>query len=411
MAVAFADRAPALEDRIASTMGALNMLSAELVGLIGEALESEAWQVDGVRSVEHWVSWQCGVGSGRAAALVATARGLAELPVCRGLFEAGELSADQARVLAGGVDPAHDEEMAVLAPLSTVSQLRRLVQSLPGQPKLTPKSKPEPAPEDPRRDVLFGYRQDGWFWANMLLPPEEGAVAETALVAGRDAEFRLRHPDADPDDPTAPKRCDVSWADGFLRLCEAGLTNLDPSPGQRPGERFQVYFHVNGEAPFSSHLHLGPSVSDSVRRYVTCDAPIRFVFEQDGRIVALSAKQDTVDTKTRKLVEDRDGGCRVHGCGQRRWLHVHHIVHREDHGETVLENLCCLCPTHHRLHHAGGLEIRGDPTRPDGLEFITPDGRRIGPAQPRPPSAPPRGARPYQHPLGERIDWNWIQWN
>ena len=407
MAVAFADRAPSLEDRIASTMGALNMLSGELVGLIAEALATDAWQVDGVRSPEHWVSWQCGVGPGRAASLVATARGLAELPVCRGLFERGELSEDQARVLAAGVDPAHDEEMAVLAPLSTISQLRRLVQSLPRPAEPDPPA-PKPAPPTPRRDVAFGYREDGWFWSKMLLPPEEGAAAETALTAGRDAEFRLRHPDADPDDP---KRCDVSWADGFLRLCEAGLTNLDPSPGQRPGERFQVYLHVNGEAPFSSHLHLGPSVSDSVRRYVMCDAPIRFVFEQDGRIVALSAKQDTVDVKTRKLVEDRDGGCRVYGCGQRRWLHIHHLVHREDGGPTVLENLCCLCPHHHRMHHAGQLEIRGDPTRPDGLEFVTPDGRHLGPARPRPPGAPPRGAHPYQHPLGERIDWHWIQWN
>ncbi|MGH2686634.1 MAG: DUF222 domain-containing protein [Actinomycetota bacterium] len=416
MVAALADRIPPLEDRIASTMGGLNLLAAELVGLIGEALQTGAWQVDGVRSPEHWVAWQCGMAPARAAALVSTARGLADLPACRELFEQGRLSEDQARVVAaGGVDPVREEELAVLAPLSTIGQLRRLVQRY----RKAPPEPPEPdendtendKPAGPRRELAFGYGDDGWFWSRTLLPPEEGALYEAALTAARDAEFRLRHPDADPDDPSDPKRCDVSWADGLLRLCDAALSNLDPTPGARPGERYQVYLHVNGDAPFSSYLHLGPSVSDSVRRYLTCDAPIRFVFERDGRIVALSAKQDTVDVKTRKLIEDRDGGCRVPGCGQRRWLHIHHLIHREDHGPTVPENLCCLCPTHHRLHHRGRLAIDGDPTRLDGLRFTTPAGRRIGPARPRPPGAPPRGAAPYQHPLGERIQWRWFDWN
>ena len=143
------------------------------------------------------------------------------------------------------------------------------------------------------------------------------------------------------------------------------------------------------------------------------------MLEQDGKIVALSRKQDTVDDKTRVLIEDRDGGCRVPGCSQRRWLHIHHIQHRGDQGETVPENLCCLCPHHHREHHRGLLRISGDPTTADGLTFTTASGRVLGRLSPRPPERPPPEAArrlglpepTWQHPLGERVNWRWIDWN
>ena len=87
-------------------------------------------------------------------------------------------------------------------------------------------------------------------------------------------------------------------------------------------------------------------------------------------------------------------GCVVPGCGRRRRLHVHHIVHDEDGGTTVPANLCCLCPAHHRLHHAGRLGIAGDPTKPDGLRFTDQSGRLIRGPSPESPAAPPaRGGR------------------
>jgi len=402
-----------METRIASVMGVLNATSAELVSLVAEVLATDAWQGVGIRSPEHWLTWQCGLSSARAASLVATARGLAELPRCRELFEAGALSEDQARVIAQCRDGAQDAQVADLAPNCTVSQLRHALRTIP---VADPEPEPEPEPAAPRREVSFGYGEDGWFWSRIHLRPEEGAVFETALSRARDAEFALRHPEAEGD-PLRPGPGDLSWADGLLRLAEAALSNLDPGAG-RPGERFCVYLHVDADAPCSSHLHLGPGLSPALAEHLGCDAPLRVVFEANGKVVALSARQDTVDTKTRTLVEDRDGGCTYPGCGQRRWLHVHHIRHRAQGGPTVLENLCCMCPVHHRMHHRGEFRITGDPTTPGGLAFAAPDGRDLGPGRPRPPNeAPASAARRlgipegrYRHPLGERADWHWLSW-
>jgi len=417
--VSLDEQAVDLEGRIASVMGVLNVASAELVTLVAEAVGTDVWHGPGIRSIEHWLSWQCGLSSARAASLVAIARGLATLPRCRERFESGALTEDQVRVIAQHTDAAHDAEVAELSVLCTVSQLRHALRTIPvAEPEPAPESAaPEAPAPDPQREVSFGYGEDGWFWSRILLRPEEGALFETALARSREAEFALRHPNAG-DDPRRPGPGDLSWADGLLAMAEAALSNLDPGAG-RPGERFQVYVHVKADAPFSSYLHLGPPLSERVRDYVGCDASIRVVFEQDGKVVALSARQDTVDTKTRKVVEDRDGGCRFPGCGQRRWLHVHHIVHRAQGGATVLENLCCLCPVHHRMYHRGDFSIEGDPTDATGLRFTAPDGRDLGPGRARPPNEAAASAAArlgmaegrYLHPLGERADWYWLGWS
>ena len=117
--------------------------------------------------------------------------------------------------------------------------------------------------------------------------------------------------------------------------------------------------------------------------------------------------------RTRMVVEERDRGCRVPGCDHSRWLHVHHIVHWEDGGTSDTANLLALCQRHHRLHHLGGLGIRGDADEPDGVVFTDERGRRLeSTGRPEPPSetvevaAHRLGFAPgaWSHPIGEGLD-------
>jgi hypothetical protein len=164
-------------------------------------------------------------------------------------------------------------------------------------------------------------------------------------------------------------------------------------------------------AELRANLHLGPVVPDALRRYLACDADVRALIESNEVLVEFTEKLRIVDDKLRAFIEQRDGGCRVPGCEQRRWLHIHHLWHWEDGGPTAPSNLCALCPMHHRLHHQGLLEIRGSPTRPDGLQFFDQKGREIK-AIPRQPRTGPRTthAPPYVHPSGERVNWHWLDW-
>ena len=109
----------------------MNVVTAELVGLIGEALRTAAWEGFGIRSPEHWVVWRCGVSPARARRLVVMARTLDGLPEFGGLFESGSLSEDQTAVIVRHTDADHDRQVAELAPSLTVPQLARVLPSLP----------------------------------------------------------------------------------------------------------------------------------------------------------------------------------------------------------------------------------------------------------------------------------------
>jgi hypothetical protein len=142
----------------------------------------------------------------------------------------------------------------------------------------------------------------------------------------------------------------------------------------------------------------------AVRRYLTCDADAQVVRLVDGRPVDTGRLHRIVPPRLRRLVEHRDQGCRVPGCDRRLWLHVHHIWHWEDGGETTSANTCALCPYHHRLHHKGLLGIEGDAN--GDLVFTDHRGRRLRlVGQPRPPTPDdtPR-VPPYRGPTGERLD-------
>ena len=416
------------EARLSAAMGLLNVATAELVASIAEALAGDDWQGDGIVTPEQWVALRCGVTTTRARRLVATARALDELPAAATAFGEGALSEDQVGLICDHVDAAHDTEVTELARRCTVNQLRRVLPSVvPPAPAPDPEPEPGTAEEGDatsaggdtpgRREVAFGNHEDGRWWARMLLPPDEGALVQRAIEASLTALVHDEPSQSGPERGHGPLAPRLGWSDALLHMAEAALSNIEGG-GRTPADRYQVVVHVDGDDFDRAQLHLGPRLPASVRDYLTCDATGRVVVERKGTPIHVFARMRTVDDRLRKLIEHRDGGCVVPGCGRRRRLHVHHIVHDEDGGTTVPENLCCLCPAHHRLHHAGRLGIAGDPTTPDGLRFTDQSGRLIRGPSPESPAAPPHEAAAamglpassWEPPHGERLDTKWITW-
>jgi hypothetical protein len=415
------------EDRVADLVGLLNVVTAELVGVIGGVIRAGAWEGFGIRSPEHWVVWRCGVSPGRARRLVRMARALETLPATSRLFQAGELGEDQTSLIVRHTDAEHDAQVADLAPSLTVPQLRRVLPSVPRKEPDSPHATDDDDESDEpegrcRRSVRFAHGDDGMWWCSVRLPSDQGALVQKALEVGRDREFRLRHPDHEeaghPGDPG-----DVSWADGLLGVARAGLDALDvaTAAGRPPGERTQVILHLDADREVPPRLHLGPVLPSNIADYLSCDASVRYLLLRRGQPVAMGRRERTVNPRLRTLIEHRDGGCRVPGCDQARWLHIHHLRHWLDGGRTDPDNLFVLCPTHHRMVHQGLLSIEGDPTEPGGLTFADDRGRRLEPARQRCPIpvfpiADVAGdlnlpAPKWKHPPGEPLDTRWITWN
>jgi hypothetical protein len=392
-----------VEARVAELVGAMNVATAELVALIADVLENETWcTAGGIKSPEHWVTWQCGVSHAHAESLVKMARRRAELPKSFALFETGQITEDVMATVARRATPERDTEVAERLPHLLYSQVDRMLRTLPQFAPVT-----APAEERPST-VEFGQRPDGRWVLHANLALDEGAVVEQALKVARSEVFFERHPDAENETRSG----NVTWADGLVRAAELALRQSAVVNGRqhRPGDRFQVWVHMSIDE-LRAKLHLGEALPDWLRRFLACDADVRATIESNDILWEISRKFRTVDEKMRAFIEERDGGCVVPGCQQKRWLHIHHIVHWENGGPTTPSNLCALCPMHHRLHHQGLLEIRGSPGTANGLRFFTSTGREITAVPRSPITARTPAMTRYVHPPGERVDWFWMAWN
>jgi len=415
-----------LEAEMAQVCGVINAATGRLVDLVARVLDTGAWEGWGIHSPEHWVGWKCGVGAGRARALVAMARRRAELPTTMAALQSGELSEDQVGVVCRHVPAAYDAEVADFAKLATVGQLRRtlstyrFVEPAKAADEEQEQADPEEARPEEARTVDFGFTDSGSWRLSALLPPDEGALVERALSERRQALFLARGPQADHLGPP------VSWADALVGVADASLSHGGRGRAQR--DRYRVLVHVRADEQADAaasggvqgHLHRGPALPDSLRRYLGCDTTARVVCEVKGRPLSVGRATKVVPDRTRVVVEDRDRGCRVPGCERKRWVHIHHVVHWEDRGPTDTANLLALCGAHHRMHHQGRLGITGDADQPDGIVFADHRGRVLASnGRPVPPGDPPLVAAArlgipegaWDHPLGERIDSRWVYFN
>ncbi len=376
---------------LAEVCGELNASHARLVALVAEALAAECWVGVGIHSCEQWVAWQTGLSPARARQVVEIARRRDDLPVTRALLEAGELSVDQVAVVAHHTPASHDADVAAFATAATVSQLRRTLRRYQfGTDEVDPLQQRDPT------QVTGGFDPSGCYRLHAVLEPDDGALVDSALREARDALFQAGE-------------TDVTWCDALVEVARRSLGGVMPVARR---DAFVAYFHVHTDHPHT-YLHHGPALPDTLRRQLLCDARGAVVGLRDGRPVDVGRTRRIVPTHTRRLVEDRDGGCRVPGCG-RRHGEIHHIVHWLDHGPTDTRNLVSLCHRHHRLHHHGHLDIQGDADRPDGLTFTDRYGRPL-PGNP-PPTPPDPDHRVlvtgrWQHPTGERLHTHWIDFS
>jgi hypothetical protein len=218
-------------------------------------------------------------------------------------------------------------------------------------------------------------------------PVHEGALITAALTEAKDALFQSGRPN-------------VSWFDALTETCARSVGAS--APARR--ERHRVYLHLDTDGGWMNN---GPAVSPSLMRNLTCDGTVVPLWETGGRPIAVGRAHRVSPPHTRRIVADRDRGCRFPGCESSAHTEQHHIVHWIDGGATDPHNLVSLCPPHHDALHRGDHQISGNADRPDGLTFTDGEGRAIALGRPRPPDGehpqPPPGHH-YRHPTGERFD-------
>ena len=367
------------------------------------------------------------MSAARAKQIVEIAERATELPVTVHALRRGELAIDQVVAVVRRAPWWADREVCELARNATVHQLRTALGTYPfpdypnpndpadtdsssgddsepeaantdtddAEPSVDPVAEPSPPKPRVQDRVWFGVGADGRFRLNLECDQTTGMIITNALRESRDRLFHDGHPDLD-------------WIDTIRDIAER---SLDAVGDLARRDRFRIHIHLDTDGTATNDR--GRRLPDAIARHIGCDGLITPTFIHDAIPISIGRSGRIIPERTRRLVILRDQHCRVPGCTHSHVLEVHHIIHWQHGGPTDTWNLIALCPHHHRLHHQGQLGIAGNADE-NTVAFTDTNGQRLRPtgARPVPPGAPPPPPTGvYQHPLGERLDTQWLHFN
>lgn len=318
----------------------------------------------GIHTPAQYLRWRLGIGHTASNALVRVASRADELPCALAALRAGEISLDQAAVIAKHAPAAYDRSATNVARSATVAQLTTIVRAY-RDPK--PGSDEKPVPE---LGVSI-HRDEHGGQVRARLSHDGIDLLERALDASREDLFRQREQDAraaaGPGQDPAPFDAPTS-DEALLALAEASLRHGEAA---HPGaERYLVSYHLHltpdGELALTDGQ--GRPLPESERRRVLCDHTAEaLLHDHEGTPLSVGRKTRIIGRKLRRAILFRHRGCcAVPGCDATRGLEIHHIIHWEDGGPTDTGNLIPLCRHHHRAHHQGLLLIEGNADLPRG---------------------------------------------
>lgn len=417
-----------LWDRTAAVAGRLNRAHAELVEVAAELIEDGHWGDGGFRSVEHYLVVRAGLSPAHARDVATVARRRCELTVVTEAVGKGALSLDQAAVVAHHVPASHQRSVGELAQHLTVPQLRRAVSRhafatdhvVPGATHEDERGLGAPSVSESERracarpELSMGYDADGRFHLRYSAPATIGALVEQAVKEAKDALFsRTTDNVADgasqSGTPTVARTGGLpTYADALEEVAHRSLSTVTSSPR---ASRYRVYLHLDTAGAWVGGGHAIPL--RLLGRFVS-DGMVQPVWETEGRPVSVGRAMRILPDRARRLIVDRDRGCRFPGCTATGFVEIHHLRPWADGGATDVDNQVSLCPFHHDGIDRGDHTIAGDPTRPDGLVVANRHGvpLRAPIAAETAPSGggdPPVPSGTYIPPTGEPARWGDIE--
>ena len=413
-------RTERLGEAIAELAARLHAATYELLVLLREFDAANGWN-NGFLSCAHWLHWRTGIDLGAAREKVRVARALAALPRLSAALQRGQLSYAKARAVTRIATPENEAQLIDVALAGTTAHVERLVRAWRRVDRIAAARETEQ--RHLQRSLSTYVDGDGMVVIRGRLTPEIGAVLQRALEAAADRLFRESV--GTPAATTLAEEVTPSQrrSDALGLLAESALAaDLDRGTA---GDRYQVVLHVEGGAlrsdegspvqdagatggeaagigrvTLDSHDDIPPGPRDSTpaptatgdqavievdggpvdvsyetSQRLACDAGVVVMrHDPDGSVLDVGRKTRTIPPAIRRALVARDRQCRFPGCTARR-CDAHHVVHWADGGTTCLENLLCLCRTHHRAVHEGGFGIRRDVG--GVLIFIRPDGTQL----------------------------------
>ena len=352
-----------LTQRLQATIRLGNQVAAMLAATVAELRRRR-----GAEMVETVLHKDGLLGRRRARSEVETAGELEQMPKTREGFEKGEISPENARILAGAnrrgtingeelVDDAKTQSPDKFA--GTVRKHEQQQSQDDGVSKLEHQ-------QSRRYAKITTDQDDGMTVLYGRFDPITGARVETAVSRMMN---ELWHKEDPRDRASAGQR----MADAIVEL----VTRQGGNEHGRPQDvRLLVIadYDTVGRKLGNPRLENGTPLPAGTLRHLACDAQILpAIFSGASIPLDLGRARRTASGSQRAALIARDKHCI--GCGAKAsWCQAHHIIHWQDGGLTNLDNMCLLCSRcHHKVHDqnwtvhrspAGKYSLRRPPTAP-----------------------------------------------
>ncbi|MDE0188258.1 MAG: DUF222 domain-containing protein [bacterium] len=375
-----------LRDRVQSTIRGEN----QLAGVRAEAL-AELQRRAGIELTENELRERGKKPRRRARSEVETARELEKLPeTSKGLRE-GDISYDNARILANANQRGTIDEKELLDDARSQS---------PDKFGATVRKHEQRRSEDDGVSKLEHQRSrrfarirtdqdDGMTVLYGRFDPITGARIETALSKKMNELWQEEDPQ--------------NRATAAQRMADALALLLTRPGGDKDGASQDVKllviadYDVVSQRLGNARLENGTPIPAGELRRLACDAQVLpAIFRGPSVPMDLGMARRKASPTQRAALIARDGACI--GCGAKAaWCQSHHIIHWQDGGPTNLDNMCLLCSRcHHNVHDRDWQVVQ---TTTGAYRLRPPPIKRTPPTR---PSYRRRQRRPARHPAKQR---------
>jgi len=340
-------------------------------------------ELEGHRFAGEWLAAETGDSLSGALSVLEAAEQVERLPELDKAVRSGELSAAQAKELAGAavVDPSSTTELLEAARTENLEGLRRRCAQV--------RAAKASAEDEERRDRrLHRSRRlrtwtgdDGAFHLEGRLSPQAGASVAARLREMADKIFSEARREG------RREASQVYLADALVEL----VTRSGEPDGHRPKALAHLRVDLSalrrgstGPGELCEIAGVGP-VSVATARELLGDSITEVLVTSATDVHAICHLGRAVPARLRSALLERDRCCVVPGCGKTRNLEIdHRLIPFAEGGPASLENLARICHHHHFLKTHEGYALEGGP---GAWVWVHPDGRRDGPGPLRPPPA------------------------
>ena len=315
----------------------------------------------GARSTAEYLATTIGTSVGAAQDLLVTSHRLVSQAHTDAALARGELSRDQARIVADAVavDPNAERGLLDVAQRQSVKDLRAQAATI--------KANADPDPKATRERIRRGRScrtwkdQEGAWNLAMRHLPEVGAEIEALLAPFVHARFEAGRQSGDRESR------DAYQADAMLDLARASKSGCAPKGARRADTK--VFVHIDARTLLTGERHaqsvcaidgVGPVDVDLVRSLFG-DAFVVALIEdgQDVRRVIHLGRQ--VTAHQRSALEARGQCCEVPACDIDWGLEIDHTTGWALTRTTTLDDLAWLCAHHHDQKTHRGYRLTGPP--------------------------------------------------